>query len=205
MIDTYKNLIKKIMAAAQEPKREPPPQHVVEMHKKAFAEIKEHLGSSVEEIFSKERSVGREKIADALSYIASWKSWNELPMSDAERAFMGRTDLFAEVNNGGFHQYFFNSSGDNWHYLLQAFEKSGDTNAVQRFREVLSIFPQSTPDENRQKRWKQLEDLESALGDKMWAFFNKQDEAFYDSPFPDPEKFWAYFVSERTKINVVWI
>jgi hypothetical protein len=39
----------------------------------------------------------------------------------------------------------------------------------------------------------------------MWAFFNKQDEAFYDAPFPDPEKFWAYIVSEHTNINIVWV
>ena len=36
-------------------------------------------------------------------------------------------DLEAEINNGGFHQYFYNSAGDNTAETIQALETIGGT------------------------------------------------------------------------------
>ncbi len=194
------------MGAPTEPtKREPPPKHIVDLHKTAFDQIRKELGSTADEIFAKEASLGRRKIGDALTNIISWKSWNSFPLSNIERAYSGREALFIEVNNGGFHQYFFNSSGDDWRCLLEAFKASGDEEATRRFQAVLNIFPNSLPEENRQKRWKQLEEIENKMGDEMWSFFKKHDDDFYESPFPGPDKFWNYIVSQRGKVEIVWI
>lgn len=204
LIQNYANLVHKVVSRMPRMRRGPSSQ-IVELHRQAFDEIRRRLGETPEQIFAKEASLGRELVADALSNITSWKSWNDLPMSDVERAFVGRVALIAEVNNGGFHQYFFNSSGDHWRCLLQAFDKSGDHGAARRFREVLAIFPNSSPDEDRQKRWKQLHRIEDDKGQEMWDFFARHENAFYDAPFPDPEKFWTYIVSEHKNINIVWV
>ena len=49
------------------------------------------------------------RIADAL-FEASLVSWHSL--TNAERIFLLIWELEADVNNGGFNQYFFNSAGD---------------------------------------------------------------------------------------------
>ena len=41
-------------------------------------------------------------------------------LSQPERVFRCVWDLEAQVNNGGFEQYFFNSSGDHSHFALEA-------------------------------------------------------------------------------------
>jgi hypothetical protein len=135
-----------------------------------------------------------------LNSLCSWKYINQEPMSPIERYTLAIPGLFAEVNNGGFHQYFFNSAGDDWDALAWGFEASGDTRSLERFRQVLAIFPNGAPCRNRTFRWKQLE----ALGDAEHEVFDPHTRQFFDSPFPEMESAYRFLFSRIAEFNFTW-
>jgi hypothetical protein len=42
----------------------------------------------------------------------AWKNWGSISLQPREQEAIALYWLFGDVMNGGFHQYFFNSSGD---------------------------------------------------------------------------------------------
>src|SRR5256885_16300545 len=61
-------------------------------------------------------------------------------------------DLEAEVNNGGFDQFFYNSSGDNNAETIQALEAIGATTMTDIVRRAAAKFPQALPPKDRSER-----------------------------------------------------
>ncbi|HST10272.1 MAG TPA: DMP19 family protein [Terriglobales bacterium] len=58
-------------------------------------------------------------------------------------------DLEAEVNNGGFHQFFYNSAGDNTAETIQAIETIRATSMADIVRRAAAKFPGGTPPRER--------------------------------------------------------
>ncbi|AOS45962.1 hypothetical protein Verru16b_03053 [Lacunisphaera limnophila] len=141
-----------------------------------------------------------ERMFSVLSLLCSWKYINRKPMSLIERHALALPGLFAEVNNGGFHQYFFNSAGDDWDALDWGFETSGDLKSLERFRKVLAIFPKGSPYRNRAFRWKQLE----ALGEKEHEVFEPHTKAFFEAPFPELEFSYRFIFSRIEEFHFTW-
>jgi hypothetical protein len=104
------------------------------------------------------------------------------------------------VNNGGFHQYFSNSSGDDWDVILWGLQESNDQAGLRRFKEVLGVFPNARPYRNRVHRNRQLD----SLGDAQWKAFDSFDKAFFNNPFPDFDKSWALIVSRINDFRPAW-
>ncbi len=65
----------------------------------------------------------------------------------------------SEVNNGGFHQYFFNSSGDLANITSSSLALVGAKEADSILREALKRFPTGRPDDDRATRIEQLKSL----------------------------------------------
>jgi hypothetical protein len=84
-------------------------------------------------------------------------------------------ELESEVNNGGFDQFFFNSSGDKAADTIVALEQIGAKHTADIFRQAVSKFPGGMPSTNRFERQEQLEIL-SPDGDA----FEAEDSAFYE-------------------------
>src|SRR6266700_7746784 len=70
-----------------------------------------------------------------------------------------------EVSNGGFHQFFNNSSGNNTVDTIQALEAIGATVVAAILRRAASKFPNNTPPRDRRQRL-----------DVLWANFPRTDE-----------------------------
>lgn len=90
-----------------------------------------------------------------------------------------------EVNNGGHHQFFFNSSGDDALGAHDAMVRLGAPAIVlEIFDCALTAFPHSRPDQNRERRNEQL----AAWGDLQFEIFDRLDDAYYrlDAPAPAP-------------------
>jgi hypothetical protein len=86
-------------------------------------------------------------------------------------------ELEAEVNNGGFHQYFNNSSGDNTAEAIEALEIIGASAAANLLRQAAAMFPGNMPLKNREKR---LEILMDKFPDT--DEFDDLDNEFYAYP-----------------------
>jgi len=82
--------------------------------------------------------------------------------------------LEAEVNNGGFDQFFFNSAGDDAAQTIEALEAIGAHATAAIVRRACSKFPGGMPPVDRNARQELLQDDVSPDSDA----FEAQDDAF---------------------------
>jgi Domain of unknown function (DUF4375) len=83
--------------------------------------------------------------------------------------------LEAEINNGGFDQFFFNSAGDKTAETIEALAAIGAHHTANIVRRAASRFPGGMPSPDRDKR---QEDLERISPDS--DAFEDEDQAFYE-------------------------
>jgi hypothetical protein len=100
-----------------------------------------------------------------------------------ERALLCTIRLEAEVNNGGFDQYFFNSSGNWAEYTTEALTAVGALHTAALFEKALAAFPTGKPHSDRQARWQQLDSVDakilSSLDDEFYKEVDDLTELLY--------------------------
>ena len=97
-------------------------------------------------------------------------------LSEAERIFYVTQSLEMEVNNGGFSQFFFNSSGNFANELVSAFTAIGAIETATICQKAISAFGRDIP-VDRDEREEMLEELES---DEIAEILTECDNAFYE-------------------------
>ena len=83
--------------------------------------------------------------------------------------------LSAEVNNGGFDQFFFNSAADRTPQIIEALELIGASKTADIVKRAAAKFPDGMPPMERAKRQNILLDQVSPEADA----FKELDEEFY--------------------------
>ena len=114
-------------------------------------------------------------------------------LSEPEQVFRTIWELEADVNNGGFAQYYLNSSGDTAWFAPAALEQIGAKQASQIVAKANALFPSSTPPAARRKRIKQLDKIDEDL-------FEPFDDQFMSYPDNLTDLLHAYVVSHRDEI-----
>ena len=84
----------------------------------------------------------------------------------------------ADVNNGGFHQYYFNGSGDQAFFAADALESIGARQMAAIVREANAEFGADGPARDRDSRQQQLEKLTESEEE----IFDPLDRRFYEYP-----------------------
>lgn len=97
-------------------------------------------------------------------------------LSEAERIFYITQTLEMEVNNGGFSQFFYNSSGNFSNELVSAFTAIGANATAAICQKAIAAFGRDIP-VDRDKREEMLDELESEEIDEI---LEECDGAFYD-------------------------
>jgi HEAT repeat protein len=100
--------------------------------------------------------------------------WNAL--TAAEKHICAIEHLDAEVDNGGFAQYFFNSSGDNWQDALNGLVAIGAKRRHQIMLATVEKFGDTKPAADIDMRRSQLAQVVRESEDP----FNEHDSAWYD-------------------------
>jgi hypothetical protein len=77
-------------------------------------------------------------------------------LSPPQRAYAAVHDLLAEVQNGGWHQYFVNPSGNGWKDCMTGAEEMGLRQVVADLARAARLFGTDGPEVNRDRRWQQL-------------------------------------------------
>ncbi len=90
-----------------------------------------------------------------------------------ERILYITQTLEQEVNNGGFSQFFYNSTGDFANELADAFLAIGANKTAALCKKALSVFRDAVPTDRAQRQAL----LDRMHCDKLW---NKCDDAFYE-------------------------
>ena len=96
-------------------------------------------------------------------------------LSEAERIFYITQTLEMEVNNGGFSQFFFNSSGNFSNELVSAFSSIGANTTAAICQKAIAVFGRDIP-VDRGDRQDMLAELES---DEIDELLRECDDAFY--------------------------
>ena len=99
--------------------------------------------------------------------------WHALTV--AEKHILAIKQLDAEVNNGGFAQYYFNSSGDHWEDAQNGLTAIGATGRHRLMLATIEIFGDTKPAVDRDTRKSQLSKVVCKKEDP----FNDQDSAWY--------------------------
>ncbi len=102
------------------------------------------------------------------------------PLSASESAILHIYGLEAEVNNGGFDQYFFNSAGDGAARALAGLQLIGAAKAADIVRRAMAVFGSDGPAPDREARWLQMDRLDDAAK----ATLDRLSDEFQG--YPDP-------------------
>ena len=86
-------------------------------------------------------------------------------------------ELEAEVNNGGFHQYFYNSAGNDTTETIQALEAIGALHIADIVKKAAAMFPDGIPPKERFARQEVLLELFPKA-----EVFEDLDNEFYAYP-----------------------
>lgn len=157
-----------------------------------MAEVRQKYGRTVEEILAKAPESDLYKILGAIEVLVSSKIYQKLTTTLGERMVFAFTWLQIEVQNGGFDQYFFNSAGDFWRDVLDGLVAIGDERGLARFRDVISIFPNSSPSPDRFTRQDQLSVLEEQDEERYSQHFETVTRDYYQESFPKWELVYDY-------------
>lgn len=94
-------------------------------------------------------------------------------LSEPERVFYVGQILEMEVNNGGFSQYFFNSSGDFANEIVSAFTKIGAVKTAEICKKAVSIYDGEVPADRDEREDVFIDDEE------LSAVLEECDDAFF--------------------------
>ncbi len=76
--------------------------------------VRDNYGRTIDEILAKESEHDLYDILGAVQTLVGSKIRRRLQTSGSERMVFALAWMALEVQNGGFHQYFFNTAGDFW-------------------------------------------------------------------------------------------
>jgi hypothetical protein len=119
-------------------------------------------------------------------------------LSLPERVFAAIWELESEVNNGGFHQFYFNSTGDIANFTPDALKAIGAINAMKLVLEANGLFPNGHPAEDQMARRAQLEAIGKNDGKDL---FDQLDDKFYSYPDNLTELLYDYVILHRAEIE----
>lgn len=111
------------------------------------------------------------------NYVSSLCSWGDAidRLTEPQRIFYFNQNLEREINNGGFNQYFYNSSGDFSHETLTSLRTIGAEKTANILQHAIDQFPNSIVPKDRSERQEILDQIE----DKAGHVWENLDQAFY--------------------------
>ena len=97
-------------------------------------------------------------------------------LAGPERVLFSVWSATGQIENGGFDQFFFNSSGDYALEAVSAFRAIGATAKADVIEHAVNLFPDSAPPRDRDERQRALDAIQNEVGDDV---FERLDNAYY--------------------------
>ena len=159
-----------------------------------FEKVYGALGKTTDEILSHENATNAFTVIGALRYRIGQKP--ESRLTATERRLLAVYWVEAEVNNGGFDQYFYNSAGDNAELALAGLRDMGAVAATGLLERAMAVFPAGKPPRDRFKRQEAMRQIE-AQSKTVWE---KCDSEFYKLTERLSDLSLAYAKKKRAEI-----
>lgn len=137
-----------------------------------------HVGNKkpdLERLLSSEDTNG--SIIELDNYLGKFCSYGDEmdKLSKEQKLFYYNQCLEREINNGGFNQYFFNSSGDFAHQTVHSLRTIGASKTADILQKAIDQFPEKNVPQDRTKRQEKLEQIE----EKANPVWEELDERFF--------------------------
>ena len=132
------------------------------------------LGGKVDDVLSKK--TGQDAIIEIDSLLAPIFYEKPDSLSQPERNICYIEDMEREVNNGGFGQFFLNSSGDNTQETISALKEIGSERFLFLLESATQQFPGGKVPRDRDERLEVMEQME----DKAESAWSDLDDQFYE-------------------------
>jgi hypothetical protein len=97
-------------------------------------------------------------------------------LTEPQKNFYFNQSLEREINNGGFHQFFLNSSGDFATETILSLTVIGAVHTVPILQEAIDQFPQGHVPKDQTERQNLIEKIE----DEASEIWNKLDQRFFE-------------------------
>ncbi len=97
-------------------------------------------------------------------------------LTSQQKLFYLNQNLEREINNGGFNQYFINSSGNNAHETVLSLKAIGADKTADILQKAIDQFPNKTVPKDRNERIETVVQIEEAA-DEVW---DKLNYKFYE-------------------------
>ncbi len=97
-------------------------------------------------------------------------------LTDQQKLFYLNQNLEREINNGGFNQYFCNSSGDNAHETILSLKAIGADKTADILQKAIDQFPNKSVPKDRDERTEIVEQIEDTANE-VWE---ELDEKFFE-------------------------
>ena len=117
------------------------------------------------------------KIDNFVSELCQWGERLD-KLTEPQKNFYFNQCLEREVNNGGFSQYFTNSSGEYAHQTVETLKLIGANNFAKILQKAIDKFPSKTVPQDSGERQEIVEQIEEN-NDEVWE---KLDDKFYEYP-----------------------
>ena len=118
------------------------------------------------------------KLDNHICKLCSWGDDLER-LTPPQKHFFFNQNLEREINNGGFNQYFYNSSGDYAHETLASLQAIGTNTNADILQQAIDQFPSSNVPKNRQERQNVLEQI-AAKAKEVWENLDQKFYAYED-------------------------
>lgn len=171
-------------------------QEAVSKDGNVFENIRNLVENTVEEYVDSEDAQRNKFVVDMCDAICKKCVYGDdiEKLNEHERTFYVTQILEMEVNNGGFSQFFFNSSGDLSNELVDAFTKIGAFKTTEICKKALAVFNGYVPTD-RDEREELLDNLD--CGD----VFDECDDEFYEYEDNLEELNYTYIMAHRNSFD----
>ena len=116
------------------------------------------------------------------TYLCELSSYGETleKLSEPQKTFYFNQYLEKEINNGGFNQYFYNSSGDFAHQTIISLRQINAIKTADILQLAINQFPNSVVPEDRSERQEILEKIKEKA-DEAWEQLDKRFLEYKDN------------------------
>jgi hypothetical protein len=132
----------------------------------------------IKEILYDNKKTTQEKIMTISEILGNQATKNSAGLNEEKKTFLFIEDFESEVNNGGFSQFFFNSSGDFSHETLGALKTIHADEVASLLEKAIAEFPNAKVPKDRNEREEIMEKIE----DKAETAWENLDTIFYTYP-----------------------
>ncbi len=160
---------------------------------KSFTDFNNLMNMDLKDIFTLD---DENKFVTAMSgYLGKKSDYGDHldALTERERIFYTADVFEGEINNGGFEQYIYNSSGQSANEIIAALNTIGANQIAEIYQKIFDIFGCKIPTEQEERE----EWFDEKLDDELEELINQCDSDYYDLSLDTDKLKYNYAIKNK--------